>query len=61
VQDFIASILGQEYGDFEFMLPTRTNGQYAVMASVADGTLYKNVQHHWMHDTLIINASSSKV
>lgn len=31
------------------------------MASVADGTLYEHVQHHWMHDALIINVSSSKV
>ena len=31
------------------------------MASVANGTLYENVQHHWMHDALIINVSSSKV
>jgi lipopolysaccharide transport system ATP-binding protein len=40
------------------MLP---NVQYAVMASVAGGTLYKNIQHHWMHDALILNVSSSKV
>jgi lipopolysaccharide transport system ATP-binding protein len=38
-----------------------SNGQYAVMASVANGNLYENVQHHWMHDALIINVSSSKV
>jgi lipopolysaccharide transport system ATP-binding protein len=48
-------------GVFEFILPMLPNGQYAVMASVADGTLYENVQHHWMHDALIINVSSSKV
>jgi len=40
------------------MLP---NGQYAVMASVAEGDLYNNVQHHWLNDALIINVSSSKV
>jgi len=48
-------------GKFEFRLPMLPNGQYAVMASVADGDLYEHVQHHWMHDALIINVSSSKV
>jgi lipopolysaccharide transport system ATP-binding protein len=48
-------------GVFEFILPMLPNGQYAVMASVADGDLYDNIQHHWMHDALIINVSSSKI
>lgn len=48
-------------GVFEFRLPMLPNGQYAVMASVADGDLYNNLQHHWMHDALIINVSSSKI
>jgi lipopolysaccharide transport system ATP-binding protein len=48
-------------GVFEFVLPMLPNGQYAVMASVADGSAAENVQHHWMHDALIINVSSSKI
>lgn len=48
-------------GVFEFRLPMLPNGLYAVMASVADGDLYENVQHHWLHDALIISVSSSKV
>jgi lipopolysaccharide transport system ATP-binding protein len=48
-------------GIFEFRLPLLPNGQYAVMASVADGDLHGNIQHHWMHDALIINVSSSKI
>ncbi|MDB5822768.1 MAG: transporter ATP-binding protein [Herminiimonas sp.] len=48
-------------GVFEFRLPMLPNGQYAVMASVANGDLNGNVQHHWMHDALIINVSSSKI
>ncbi|MHB1145442.1 MAG: ABC transporter ATP-binding protein [Thiobacillus sp.] len=48
-------------GVFEFRLPMLPNGQYAVMTSVANGDLYDNVQHHWMHDALIINVSSSKI
>ena len=48
-------------GVFEFRLPMLPNGQYAVMASVANGDLHSNVQHQWMHDALIINVSSSKI
>jgi len=48
-------------GVFDFRLPMLPNGQYAVMASVADGDAYINVQHHWMHDALIINVSSSRI
>jgi lipopolysaccharide transport system ATP-binding protein len=53
---------GEEFvGEFVFRLPMLPNGQYAVMASVADGDLHENVQHHWLHDALIINVSSSEV
>ena len=48
-------------GIFEFHLPMLPNGQYSVMASVAEGDLYDNVQHHYMHDALIINVSSEKI
>lgn len=47
--------------EFVFRLPMLPNGQYAVMASVANGDLQNNVQHHYLHDALIINVSSSKV
>lgn len=47
--------------EYVFRLPMLPNGQYSVMASLADGDLYNNVQHHWLHDALIINVSSSKV
>lgn len=48
-------------GVFEFRLPMLPDGHYSVMASVADGDLRSNVQHHWMHDALILNVSSSKI
>jgi lipopolysaccharide transport system ATP-binding protein len=46
---------------FVFTLPMLPNGDYAVMASVADGDLTSHVQHHWLHDALILHVSSSKV
>jgi lipopolysaccharide transport system ATP-binding protein len=48
-------------GVFEFRLPMMPNGQYAVMASVADGDLHDHIQHHWMHDALIINVYTNKI
>lgn len=47
--------------EFVFRLPMLPNGQYAVMASLAEGDLQRNVQHHWLHDALILTVSSSKV
>jgi lipopolysaccharide transport system ATP-binding protein len=46
---------------FEFDLPMLPNGQYAVMASIATGTLANHVQHHYLHDACIIDVASSKV
>ena len=48
--------------EYVFCLPMwLPNGGYAVMASLADGDLHSNIQHHWLHDALILNVSSSKV
>lgn len=47
--------------EYIFRLPMLPNGQYSVMVSLADGDLYNNVQHHWLHNALILNVSSSKV
>lgn len=53
---------GQEcVAHFVFRLPMLPNGQYALMASVANGTLYDNVQHHFLHDALILTVCSSKI
>lgn len=48
-------------GEYVFRLPMLPNGEYSVVASLGDGNLHSNVQHHWLHDALIINVSSSKV
>jgi len=46
---------------FFFRLPMLPNGEYTVFASFAQGTLYDNIQHHLLHDALIVKVSSSKV
>jgi lipopolysaccharide transport system ATP-binding protein len=47
--------------DFDFKLPMLPNGNYSVMTSLADGDLYNHVQHHWLHNALLIHVASSKV
>lgn len=53
---------GQEVvGQFVFSLPMLPNGLYSVMASVADGDQFENVQHHYLHDALVLTVSSAEV
>lgn len=53
---------GQRFeANFVFNLPFLPNGDYAVMASIADGDRFSNIQHHWLHDALIVHVSSSTV
>jgi lipopolysaccharide transport system ATP-binding protein len=47
--------------EFTFRLPMLPNGDYSVMTSLADGELYNHVQHHWLHDSLLLHVVSSKV
>ena len=47
--------------EFRFKMPYLPNGQYAVACSIADGNLDENIQHHFLHDALIITVSSSAV
>lgn len=51
----------QFYGEFIFRLPMLLNGQYVVMASVANGDQYNNIQHHYLHDAFVVNVSSSQI
>ena len=62
-QDHAVAIhAGQEFeGEFVFRLPMLPNGDYAVMTSVAEGERHDNIQHHYMHDALILHVVSSKV
>ena len=53
---------GMEFSaEFVFCLPMLPNGDYTVTVSVANGTLMDHIQHHWLHDALIINVISSKI
>lgn len=47
--------------EFVFRLPMLPNGHYAVMVSLASGDLYNNIQHHYLHDALIVHVSDSRI
>jgi lipopolysaccharide transport system ATP-binding protein len=46
---------------FTFELPMLPNGDYSVMASLADGDIFSNTQHHYLHDAFIIQIASQKI
>jgi lipopolysaccharide transport system ATP-binding protein len=53
---------GEEFqAEFDFVLPMLPNGEYVAMVSVADGTLHDHVQHHYLHEALVITVHSSMV
>jgi len=53
---------GQEIvGTFRLIMPMLPSGEYSVMASVADGDIASNLQHHWVEDALIIKVYTSRV
>jgi lipopolysaccharide transport system ATP-binding protein len=46
---------------FEFRLPILPTGDYSVTVALAEGTQENHVQHHWIHDALIIRVHASSV
>ena len=46
---------------YDFTLPMLPNGEYSMMVSLANGDINNHVQHHWLHDAMIVNVSSSDV
>ena len=47
--------------EFVFRLPMLPNGTYTVMTSLADGDLETNVQHHWLHNSLLLHVASTNI
>ena len=46
---------------FTFRMPVLPIGDYAVTVAIADGTQQDHVQHHWVHDALVLKSLSSSV
>jgi lipopolysaccharide transport system ATP-binding protein len=46
---------------FEFALPLLPSGTYSMAVAIADGSPTQNVQHHWLHDAVIINVVTARL
>jgi len=46
---------------FTFSMPILPVGEYSFSAAVAEGTQQDHVQHHWIHDALIVRSVTSFV
>jgi lipopolysaccharide transport system ATP-binding protein len=45
---------------FAFRLPLLPNGEYSITVAFADGDLTEHVQHHWIHDAVLVAVRSPK-
>lgn len=59
VPDFEAGMRGA--ARFEFRLPYLPSGEYSISVGIAEGTQEQHVQHHWVHDALLIRCVASHV
>ena len=46
---------------FRLWLPMLPSGSYTLLASIADGDLTSNTQHHWIEDAAIVHVTASNV
>jgi lipopolysaccharide transport system ATP-binding protein len=46
---------------FEFRMPILPPGDYSITVAIAEGTQVDHIQHHWIHDALILKSHSSSV
>jgi lipopolysaccharide transport system ATP-binding protein len=49
------------FGQFKFRMPVLPTGDYTFATAIADGTQDGHVQHHWIHDALLIKVHASSV
>jgi lipopolysaccharide transport system ATP-binding protein len=55
-------LAGQDFeAIFTFRMPTLPLGDYVVSAAIADGSHQEHVQHHWIHDAIVLKSLSSSV
>lgn len=46
---------------FVFTLPMLPDGNYSMTVSIAEGDPWTNIQHHWLHDAVIIRVASTRL
>lgn len=50
---------GEIVARFEFRLPVLPTGDYSFDVALADGLQDKHVQHHWLHEALVVRVHAS--
>lgn len=48
-------------GQFRFVMPYLPAGDYAFSVAIATGTQENHIQHHWLHEALVLRSQSSHV
>jgi lipopolysaccharide transport system ATP-binding protein len=46
---------------FSFTLPLLPTGTYTMTIAIADGTPTQNIQHHWLHDAVVLNVVTPRL
>lgn len=52
---------GQLVAEFQFMMPILPLGDYVVTVAIANGTQEQHVQHHWVHDALVLKSLATSL
>ena len=47
--------------EFQFIMPVLPLGDYVVTVAIANGTQEQHVQHHWMHDALVLKSLATSL
>lgn len=47
--------------EFEFLMPVLPLGDYVITVAIANGTQEQHVQHHWMHDALVLKSMATSL
>ncbi|MBE7527043.1 MAG: ABC transporter ATP-binding protein [Burkholderiales bacterium] len=50
---------GELIARFEFRLPILPTGDYSIAVALADGSQDSHIQHHWLHEALIVKVHAS--
>lgn len=51
----------EQQGRFRFQMPLLQSGEYSITVSVAEGNQTDHVQHHWLHDAVILQSLCASV
>lgn len=46
---------------FQFRLPILPTGDYTISAAIAEGTQGSHIQHHWIHEALVLKVHATSV